>query len=180
MKKNQWPIRLASGALVVLTLAGVALATETQGTQSDPLVSLSYLTDVVTPSVLAEVDSTVALRESELVTQLEAVATTYAQEVESTLTGGASGQSTSNYTVLTLSAGQKVTGSIGTEFLLRGGTGTCIADSVPGLINMTDGTTLSNGGALLVNNLYLSTVDGRGVQATTDVVLLVKGTYTVS
>lgn len=180
MKKNQWPVRLASGALVVLTLAGVALATSTQGTESDPLVSLSYLTDVVTPTVLAEVDSAVALRESELVAQLEAVVDGYTQDVESALSGGGSGQTSANYAVVSLSAGQKITGSIGTEFLLRGGTGTLIADSVPGLINMTSGGTLANGATLAENNLYLSTVDGRAIQATTDVVLLVRGSYTVS
>lgn len=179
MKKNKWPVRVASACLVVLTLGGVALATS-QGTQSDPLVSLSYLTDVLTPSVLSDVDATVALRESELVSQLESVKNAYTQEVEGILSGSQSSSSAASYQVVSLSAGQKVTGSVGSEFLLRGGTGTCIADSTPGMINMTTGGTLSNGGSLVENNLYLSTVDGRGVQAVTDVVLLVRGSYTIS
>ena len=179
MKKNKWTVRLACGALVVLTLVGVAVATS-QGTESDPLVSLSYLTEVFTPSVLSDVDATVALREDELVSQLESVKASYTQEVESILSGSQSSSSAAAYQVVTLSAGQKVTGSIGTEFLLRGGTGTCIADSSPGMINMTTGGTLANGGNLVENNLYLSTVDGRGVQAVTDIVLLVRGSYSIS
>ena len=38
MNQSKWPVRLASGALVCLTLAGVALAAGQQGTQADPLV----------------------------------------------------------------------------------------------------------------------------------------------
>ena len=44
MKKTHWPTRLAAGCLVTLTLVGVAFAAGQQGSQSDPLVTLSYLT----------------------------------------------------------------------------------------------------------------------------------------
>ena len=43
MKKTHWPTRLAAGCLVTLTLVGVAFAAGQQGSQSDPLVTLSYL-----------------------------------------------------------------------------------------------------------------------------------------
>lgn len=66
MNQSKWPVRLASGALVCLTLAGVALAAGQQGTQADPLVSLSYLNQQATPSILAQVDAKIAQREAEL------------------------------------------------------------------------------------------------------------------
>ena len=48
MKKTHWPARLAAGCLVTLTLVGVAFAAGQQGSQSDPLVTLSYLTQKAT------------------------------------------------------------------------------------------------------------------------------------
>ena len=53
MKKTHWPARLAAGCLVTLTLVGVAFAAGQQGSQSDPLVTLSYLTQKATPSILS-------------------------------------------------------------------------------------------------------------------------------
>ena len=40
---------------------------------------------------------------------------------------------------------------------------------------MTAGTTLAGGGALTANHLYLATIEGRGVKASTAVTLLVRG-----
>ena len=66
MKKTHWPARLAAGCLVTLTLVGVAFAAGQQGSQSDPLVTLSYLTQKATPSILSQVDSKLTARETEL------------------------------------------------------------------------------------------------------------------
>lgn len=47
MTNSRWPTRLAAGALVTVTLMGVALAAGQQGTQTDPLATMSYLTGKV-------------------------------------------------------------------------------------------------------------------------------------
>ena len=65
MKKTHWPTRLAAGCLVTLTLVGVAFAAGQQGSQSDPLVTLSYLTQKATPSILSQVDSKRTARETD-------------------------------------------------------------------------------------------------------------------
>lgn len=184
MKKRNWPLRLAVGCLMAAGLTGVALAAGQQGTQSDPLVTLSYLTNQATPAILAQVDTKISQRESELTQQLDQVVDSYVQEVSDKLgssSGAGSGQSTSSsYTVVNLQQGQKLIGGEGCEFLLRSGTAVCVSSSAPGLIDMTAGSTLSNGSALVQNHLYLGTVEGRGVQASTAVTLLVRGDYTLS
>ena len=176
MNQSKWPVRLASGALVCLTLAGVALAAGQQGTQADPLVSLSYLNQQATPSILAQVDTRLSQREAALKAQLDQVADEYVKEVEGK--GGGSGTSQS-YQVVTLSAGQKLVAGDSCEILLRSGTAVCVSDSAPGLVDMTAGTTLAGGGALTANHLYLATIEGRGVKASTAVTLLVRGTYSI-
>ena len=82
--------------------------------------------------------------------------------------------------MVNLTAGQQLIGSEGCEFLLRSGSALCVSDSSPGLVDMTAGGTLSSGGSLIQNHLYLGTIDGRGVKATSAVTLLVRGSYTIS
>ena len=84
------------------------------------------------------------------------------------------------FSVVTLSKGQVLTGDIGCEVMLRVGSATCVAASTPGLVDETSGSTLSGGGALAANHLYMMTVENRGVKAGADTVkLLVRGTYTI-
>lgn len=171
MKKWNWQ-GIAACGLVAVTLAGVALAAN-QGTQADPLVTLSYLNNKVTPSILSQVDAKIAQREADLVNQLKQQSG--GQTTDKPTTGTAS----SSYTVVTLTQGQQLIGKEGCEFLLRSGSATCVSDSAPGLVDMTGGTTLAPGGALVKNHLYLSTVDGRGVKAVGAVTLLVRGAYSL-
>lgn len=186
MKNRKFPMRLAALVLVVFTLAGFAAVAAEQGTTNDPLVSLSYLTSIFKPSILTEVDTKVAAQEtrikSDFTTQLGAHKTEV-DKLVSGLSGGATvtGQSSATYSVVTLSSGQTLTGTIGTEIMLRVGTATCVASSAPGLIDVTTGGALNPGAALTANHLYMATIDPRGVKATASVVkVLVRGTYTVA
>ena len=106
------------------------------------------------------------------------------KEVEDKLASSGGGSSVqpsggASYQVVNLSAGQTITGGAACEFLLRSGTATCVSDTSPGLVDMTAGTTLAGGGALTANHLYLATIEGRGVKASTAVTLLVRGTYSI-
>ena len=179
MKQKKWPLRLLSGGLVTAALIGVAVAAGQQGTQADPLVTLSYLQQQALPQLLADVDEKVATRQDELEDKLSAVADGYVAEVEAALgtSGGQSGGAV--YQVVELSAGQTLTASAACEILLRSGAAACVSDSSPGLVDMTDGSTLPNGGALKANHLYLATLEGRGISASTAVTLMVRGTYTI-
>lgn len=164
--KRKWKFALAG--LCTCALVTVAYAA-TAGTASDPLITLSYLTDKFTPQVQTMVDEAVAANQSELEAALDAIVDSY--------TG--SGESDS-FQVVTLSKGQTLTGDVGCELLLRVGTATCVADSTPGLIDTTTGGTLSNGGSLVTNHLYMVTISTRSITATSATVkVLVRGPYTV-
>ncbi len=181
MKKPRWAIPVASACLVMVAMGGLALASSTSGTSSDPLVSLSYLTDIFAPSVLADVDDMVAEEQASLEAQLETVAQAYIDQIEAMAEsqGTNSADEMESYQVVTVTAGQSLILSEGGEVLLRSGTGTCVSSSNPGLVDMTDGTTLAGGGTLVANHLYLSTIDGRGVYASTALTVLVRGDYTI-
>ena len=173
MKKSTWPLRLAAGGLMIAALAGVAFAAGQQGSQSDPLVTLSYLTEKAGPDLLAQVDALIARRQGELAAQLN-------QELDRRLQGGGTASASGSYTVVTLRQGQALTASAGCELLLRSGTAVCAAPAAPGLIDASGGTDLDGGGALLANHLYLAPADGHGLTAGSEATLLVRGGYTLS
>lgn len=169
MKKNRWYLRMAVMLALSLVLScTVSLAAEA-GSSQDPLVTLSYLNDTFLGQIMEQVDAKIAQRNSQIVQELGG----------QTSSGGTATAST--FTVVTLSSGQTLTGDIGCEMMLRVGTAACVSPSAPGLIDESAGSTLSNGGALVQNHLYMMTVEGRGVRATAATTkLLVRGSYTIA
>ena len=163
--KNRWALRLAALMLVsCLAMTGVSLAVE-PGSASDPLVTLSYLNETFLGQVMTQVDQKIAARNSQLLQQ----------------SGGTGSTSSAEFTVVTLSSGQTLTGDIGCEVMLRIGSASCVSPSNPGLIDETVAAALNNGGALAVNHLYMMTIEGRGVKAgAATTKLLVRGSYTIS
>lgn len=156
--KNKWYLRLAAMVLVGGALGVGALAAD-PGSAEDPLVTLSYLNETFTAELMTRVEEQIARR----------------------LGGEASPGTGDTFSVVTLSAGQVLTGDIGCEVLLRVGTAGCVSPSAPGLIDETAGSILNDGGGLLTNHLYMMTIEGRGVRASSGTVkLLVRGRYTIA
>lgn len=163
-----------SGLVAAVTVA--VMAAGTAGSQSDPLVSLSYLEGTYTETLLEKAGDVLQTRNAALE---KALAEQVAEVKRSVSSGVVDTGSAAAYTAVTLAKGQTLTGGVGTEVLLRQGTAVCSAVSAPGLVDVTGGGELQNGGALAANHLYLMTADGRGVTASSDVTLLVRGTYTL-
>ena len=187
MKKNHWLARLAGILLVSYTLLVVSvMAAGTAGSETDPLVTMSYLNETFMTQLMGKVDEKLTARDKELSDKLtaqvqqdtKALADKYGAGAS---TGGGSGELADTFTVVTLSNGQTLNGDIGCEVMLRVGTAVCVSPSSPGLIDETDGTTIGNNAKLTQNHLYMMTIDERGVKATAATVkLLVRGGYTVS
>ena len=177
MRVNRLLRALAALSALAAAVTVAAMAAGSAGSQSDPLVSLSYLESTYTDTLLKKADSVLQSRNEELE---KALTEKVAELKESASSGGVDTGSASSYAAVTLAKGQTLTGGVGTEVLLRQGTASCAAASAPGLVDVTGGGELQNGGALTANHLYLMTAEGRGVTASSDVTLLVRGTYTLS
>ena len=173
--------RIANGVLIlavaVLVLGLGAPAYATQGTQSDPFITLSYLTGVFKPQVMNDVKNA----EQEMTKKFEDRIKALEDQLKS---GGGGGQPATDtadrFHVVTLSRGQTLACSVGAEIMLRVGTANGVG-TAPALVNYTSGTTLASGAALASNHMYLVTIEGNGVKATSETArLLVKGDYKVS
>ena len=142
--------------LAVCAIAGVTVyAAYNYGTKEDPLITKSYLDEVLTPELMAEFNA-----------QLDAYQVSTSE--------GA-------FTVVTLDRGQTLKCRVGCEVMLRVGTAYADGADSPVLVDTTSGTTLEDGASLEKNHLYMATIAGNGLTASVDATkLLVSGEYTVS
>ena len=165
MKK--WKIALAAFCVCFLFTAAYAANT---GSQTDPLVTKSYLDGPFLEQVRSLVDETVDGRKTELEQSLAGV-----------LEQGGSGTSGGNvFQVVTLSKGQTLEGDVGCEVMLRIGTAVCGSTESVGIIDTTSGTNLGDGKDLVTNHLYMVTISTRSVTATSGTVkVLARGPYII-
>ncbi len=90
------------------------------------------------------------------------------------------GTASATYTVVEVSAGQKLLGKSGTEIILRSGEATAIDNGANGVSDITAGKDLMTGQSVGQNHLLLVPKDdGRGIQATTDLFVMVRGAYSI-
>lgn len=213
MLSRKWVIGVSSLLLVVLLLTGYLAVAAEYGSQNDPLVTLSYIEELL-PELQKTIDNAVKNKTNEFDSTLDkkiqeamnsidakiagfegqysadvadeafvkAVANAVAEKIG---TAGGSGDTpvtgteSELFQVVRFKSGQTVIGSVGTEFLWRIGNATCSSPGSPGLIDISTGGDLPNGGQLQTNHLYIVTVENRGFKATSDCIILVKGPYTI-
>lgn len=187
MKNRKRNTTILAVLILGLTVTGIAAAAAGYGTEADPLVTASYINDVVRPEISREIEAAAEARRTELLravdekiaaagaaqndARIDAVAARAAQMVDS---GAAQWQ------VVRVPAGKTLTGAVGCQLLLRLGSAACVSSGATGLIDLSDGTVLSGGGALQANHLYMVTIDGRGFRAGSDATVLIRGSYTIA
>ena len=172
MLKNK--LRLfACVLLAAMALTAFAALSGGAGSQGDPLVTLSYLNETFTKEILDKVDKAARERDAAVLEEADRLIVQAERELR-----GSVSEASPAYAAVTLSPGQTLSGSAGCELILRSGEAICTARGYPGLVDTTTGGALGGGEALAENHLYLMT-DKRGVSASSEAVLLVRGGYSV-
>lgn len=172
-------ITAAFGAIVLtaVVVVGAFSAAAAGGDKNDPLVTLSYLTQVVTPELLEKVNEQVEANEKALTEKLNDAIDAYSRQMEQALAQG-TGESAA-YVPVTVSAGQVLQPAAGSELLLRSGGASVSAGTSPVLMDATSGSSLAVGGTLQANHLYVVPLDGARISASSAAIFLVRGGYTV-
>ncbi len=158
MKK--WQFILITAAVAVFSAGIGAYAATSYGTQSDPLITLSYLDGTLKPAMVSSFDS-----------QLQKAMEQLENQFESDLSSA-----TGAFKAVSLAKGQTLKCGEGTEILHRGGA----AVSVGTLTDMSTGGALSAGGAMTANHLYICVGAGSGVTAGAACTMMVRGGYSVA
>jgi len=161
MKKSMSKKIIASALCAVLF--GMSALAANPGSSDDPLITLSYVNDVLIPQMKSYVDSS----------------------VDSILAGGNSdpvaGASSASYNIVNVSKGQTVIGGKSCQMIMRMGKGTIVASAKGGIADVTVGVDLANGTAAPSNHLLIVPLDdGRGIKMETDGILMVSGSYSVN
>lgn len=94
--------------------------------------------------------------------------------------GGQGGASSSSLEVVNVKAGSKLVGAQGTEMILRSGEAKAIGSNLGGLSDVTKGQDISDGRSAPANHLLIiPRSDGRGLRANSDIIVMVRGSYSV-
>lgn len=157
MKK--WQVFLLVIVVAAVAAGAGAYAATNYGTQSDPLVTVSYLTDTLEPSIQSDFDGQLAAA----MEQLEAA---FEEDLAN---------ATGTFEVVSLTSGQTLSGGAGCEILFRSGSATAVGS----LLDVSAGSSVSSGASLSANHLYMASASGNGVTAGGAVTLLVRGVYTI-
>ena len=156
--KNRILVIVSFTLILIFAVITVNIVLAEPGGENDPIVSLSYIQETVIPELKAYVDSKIAS------------------------VGGNSGGEVSSpsFKVVEISQGQTLTADAGTELILRMGSATVIATEKGGLADTTAGYDLPNAVAMPSNHLLIVPLaDGRGLVAQTDIIVMVKGGYSI-
>ena len=174
MKKTIRIVLIALAAVLLLGIAALAVdAATSAGTEDDPLVTLSYINDVFIPYVTELFRKDLEEKETTLRDDLE-------DRVAALEEAGVGSGSGGEYVVETLSAGQTLICRRGAELMLRIGSATVTAENTPGLVDTSTAGNLNDGEQLIVNHLYMVTINGHGIRAEETVKIVVRGEYTIS
>lgn len=173
MKKLVVSIVLSTVILATSTFAGG----EDPGSKADPLVTKSYV-----DAQLAKIQgsgSSQGLQE-QLNTQKELINLLLEQvsALQMQIDGDKAGGYT--YELVNVPAGKHFVGEQSTEFILRSGKGIVMGSANGGLQDVTSGEDVADGVQVPKNHLLIvPRADGRGLQAESDVIIMVRGGYTV-
>jgi len=168
-KSKKLLLILIVGSVLTLTFMLSAAATPAPGSEEDPLVTRSYVNRRIAEITGLQSGGTLPDQ------QMDAIVA----EVASRLSGG-HGAASEVFTPVHMTSGQTLFGHEGTEIILRSGTAIVQSNSVDGLANVTSGVDQGAGETIERNHmLIVPRADGRGVHATSEVWLLVKGGFSI-
>lgn len=161
--------------LATCILAGGTVFASTIGTESDPLVSKSYV-DSKIEQVLTLINNNGTGGGT---VDTDTIVNRVIEQInEGDLTGGT--VASAGYMPVSVAVGQTIYGGEGTELILRAGKGKIVISGVDGIADITTGNELVNGSSATKNHLMIvPRDDGRGIQVTEAAWFLVKGQYEI-
>ena len=168
-------MKLGMIMLAVLVVGTSAYAAKGEaGSSNDPLVTKSYVDSKIEALTGGKGQNEVAKLESKLEVQAQMIEI-LTQEINSLKQQGSS-----SYEVVAVPAGQSIVGKQGTEIIVRSGNGQVLASEGGGLQDMTEGTDLLAGEEIPKYHLVIvPREDGRGIYATKDLIVMVRGGYNI-
>jgi len=150
-------------AIVALISGASILATANPETQSDPLITRSYLTNIFRPLITADINAARTALDQKFTSQINSVT--------ALLNNNTSPPQSSVFVTKVLKANETLAYKAGSEIMLRSGAAQA---GTRGLVNYTNATETALNGSLILNNMYLASQDGV-IKATAGSTILIRG-----
>ena len=189
MNKKTEFIKKAAVTVILLTVFMSTFAfgvTEDYSTENDPLISLSYINGVLTPSFEKYVDDKVkSVSVDEIVAALmvdEGFKDYVASVIASQSGGGQSGSASSaEFVSLVLSAGKRITANGKCEVIVRSGKAAAFCKTSGVVKDISADKTLTNGENVITGDLIeVSYAGGAGIAALQNgTEVLIRGEFTI-
>ena len=196
MNNKKWTIWLTCALVAVLMVAGLGVIAAEYGGQSDPLVTLSYIEEVLLPQTKDDVDEQIeeALEEyedllseqsSEVEDYIDRKLRSFAsgdvdddliEEIAALIVEQSGGvQNNASWAVIDLPAGAAVVCEPGVQIVLRSGQAAATAL----LVDLSNGEGLAAGKNLAQNHMYVTDAADEGFLTAQGCTVMISGGYTV-
>lgn len=197
MKNKRWTIWLTCTLVAVLMVAGLGVIAAEYGSQSDPLVTLSYIEEVLLPETKETVDEQIEEYLEDYEDLLSEQSDDLENYIDKKLRSFASGDvdedlideiaaliveendlsavSNAPWAVITVPAGGTVVCEPGVQVVVRSGQATCSS----AMVDLSNGETLANGKKLVLNHMYVTDAVGQGFVSAQGCTVLISGGYTI-
>lgn len=94
--------------------------------------------------------------------------------------GSSEGGQAQGLEIVNVKSGSRLVGAQGTEMILRSGEAQTIGSDLGGLSDVTQGRDIPHGNRVESNHqLIIPRSDGRGIRAKTDIIVMVRGSYSI-
>lgn len=168
-------LKIAFIAVAVTAASAVTVWAASYDSTEDPLVTLSYLTNIFQPKIERSITTT----EEELRQEIAALKALIGTDDS----GSTAAAQADSYEVLYLLKGEQILAESQCELILRSGSAQIVSPFADqGIADLTEGTELYTGTALQKNHLLLVPRggDGRGTVVTSDAAyIMVRGEYSI-
>lgn len=197
MNNKRWTIWLTCTLVAVLMVAGLGVIAAEYGSQSDPLVTLSYIEEVLLPETKETVDEQIEEYLEDYEDLLSEQSDDLENYIDKKLRSFASGDvdedlideiaeriaeanensavGNAPWAVITVPAGATVVCEPGVQAVVRSGQATCVS----AMIDLSNGETLAGGKKLVLNHMYVTDAAGQGFVSAQGCTVLISGGYTV-
>ncbi len=183
--------------MVCMLATGYAAVAAEYGSDSDPLITKSYLEQVLTPSITSAANDTIKSESSNYQSAMERKILELSQAIDNKIASlaanlakndefaekvaNAGGVSKSgSWEVLEIESGSFLKLNLNTEIIVQRGNATCIESAGTGLTDLSGGSVLRADEALSINHRYIATTKGAGFKANETVTVLVDGDYSIA
>lgn len=195
--RRRFTITVGAVLMVCMLATGYAAVAAEYGSTDDPLITQSYLEQVLMPSLTSTAEGAAKSEAARYQSAMEKKITDMSQALDDKIAALAARLAKDDgfakkvaqaggivqgdaWAAVTIAPGKTLKLDANSEVILRSGSATCVESAGTGLVDLSGGGALSADAALRSDHRYIATTQGAGCRASSSATVLVYGSYTLA